>query len=319
MADTKISALTAATTPLAGTEVLPIVQGGVTKKVTVADLTAGRAVTGLSFAVGTTQNIVTGGMWYQTSGGLLVMSPATTGGFAWNNYANNAQIASLSNGGNAIFAGTLTTGSDILINAGSGNPSMTVKTAGAGNNPWYRLQADTNYWDMLAVFSNTTDDLRFRYNGSDFLTIFNTGGVSIGNTVDPGATNLSVTGTIAGKSINGSYMGAGSLRINASQTKTITVAVTGTPNALQIGFGGDLDNNGAFWGVNYQVNGSMVLGSTYSVATTNSYTSSATFTISAVTKNSNNFTFTVTNTNATYGGTIQYYFISSANGAVTVS
>lgn len=44
MADTKISALTAATTPLAGTEVLPIVQGGVTKKVSVADLTAGRAV-----------------------------------------------------------------------------------------------------------------------------------------------------------------------------------------------------------------------------------------------------------------------------------
>lgn len=44
MADTKISALTAATTPLAGTEVLPIVQGGVTKKVAVADLTTGRSV-----------------------------------------------------------------------------------------------------------------------------------------------------------------------------------------------------------------------------------------------------------------------------------
>ncbi|NBW16541.1 MAG: hypothetical protein EBR82_52045 [Caulobacteraceae bacterium] len=42
MADKKISALTAATTPLAGTEVLPIVQSGTTKKVSVADLTAGR-------------------------------------------------------------------------------------------------------------------------------------------------------------------------------------------------------------------------------------------------------------------------------------
>jgi hypothetical protein len=39
MADTKISALPAATTPLAGTEVLPIVQGGVTEKVAVDDLT----------------------------------------------------------------------------------------------------------------------------------------------------------------------------------------------------------------------------------------------------------------------------------------
>jgi hypothetical protein len=44
MADKKISALTGVTTPLAGTEVLPIVQSSSTKKVSVADLTAGRAV-----------------------------------------------------------------------------------------------------------------------------------------------------------------------------------------------------------------------------------------------------------------------------------
>ena len=48
MADTKISALTAATTPLAGTEVLPIVQSGVTKKVSIDNLTAGKAVSALS-------------------------------------------------------------------------------------------------------------------------------------------------------------------------------------------------------------------------------------------------------------------------------
>lgn len=44
MADLKISALTGASTPLAGTEVLPIVQNGTTKKVAVSDLTAGRNV-----------------------------------------------------------------------------------------------------------------------------------------------------------------------------------------------------------------------------------------------------------------------------------
>jgi hypothetical protein len=42
MADKKISALTGALTPLAGTEVLPIVQSGSTVKVSVANLTAGR-------------------------------------------------------------------------------------------------------------------------------------------------------------------------------------------------------------------------------------------------------------------------------------
>jgi hypothetical protein len=37
MADKKISALPASTTPLAGTEVLPIVQSGATVKVAVSD------------------------------------------------------------------------------------------------------------------------------------------------------------------------------------------------------------------------------------------------------------------------------------------
>lgn len=44
MADKKISALASASTPLAGTEVLPIVQSGATVQVSVANLTAGRAV-----------------------------------------------------------------------------------------------------------------------------------------------------------------------------------------------------------------------------------------------------------------------------------
>lgn len=51
MADKKISQLTAATTPLAGTEVLPIVQSGSTVKVSAADVTAGRAVSASSVAV----------------------------------------------------------------------------------------------------------------------------------------------------------------------------------------------------------------------------------------------------------------------------
>ena len=49
MTDKKISALTSATTPLAGTEVLPIVQSGATKQVSIANLTAGRAVSSLSY------------------------------------------------------------------------------------------------------------------------------------------------------------------------------------------------------------------------------------------------------------------------------
>jgi hypothetical protein len=53
MADKKISALTASTTPLAGTEVLPIVQAGSTVKVSIADVTAGRAVSASSLTAST--------------------------------------------------------------------------------------------------------------------------------------------------------------------------------------------------------------------------------------------------------------------------
>jgi len=58
MADTKISALPASTTPLAGTEVLPIVQGGATVKVSAANLTAGRPISATEVTA-TTGNFVT--------------------------------------------------------------------------------------------------------------------------------------------------------------------------------------------------------------------------------------------------------------------
>jgi hypothetical protein len=57
MADVKISALPASTTPLAGTEVLPIVQSSTTKQVSVANLTAGRAVSALSLTSTTTLGV----------------------------------------------------------------------------------------------------------------------------------------------------------------------------------------------------------------------------------------------------------------------
>lgn len=59
MADKKISALTAATTPLGGTEVLPIVQSGTTVNVSIANITAGRSISasGLTLSGGTANTI----------------------------------------------------------------------------------------------------------------------------------------------------------------------------------------------------------------------------------------------------------------------
>lgn len=61
MADTKISALPASTTPLAGTEVLPIVQSGATRQVSVANLTTGRALSATQLTLTTGNLIVASG------------------------------------------------------------------------------------------------------------------------------------------------------------------------------------------------------------------------------------------------------------------
>jgi len=61
MADTKISALPASTTPLAGTEVLPIVQASTTRQVSVANLTAGRAISATQLTLTTGSVIVASG------------------------------------------------------------------------------------------------------------------------------------------------------------------------------------------------------------------------------------------------------------------
>jgi hypothetical protein len=71
MPDVKISALPAATVPLAGTEVLPIVQSSTTRQVSVANLTAGRAISASSV---TNSALTSGRVTYATTAGLLTDS-----------------------------------------------------------------------------------------------------------------------------------------------------------------------------------------------------------------------------------------------------
>ena len=90
MANTKISALTAATTPVAGTEVLPIVQSGATVKVAVSDLTAGRNVSTANLtATGTANASYTG-----AKGVVVDYASSSTGvvipiGFSWSSSIGN--------------------------------------------------------------------------------------------------------------------------------------------------------------------------------------------------------------------------------------
>ena len=85
MADTKISALTGASTPLAGTEVLPIVQSSTTVKVAVSDLTAGRAVATGALTVTGDATLSTGNLVQGTANkgfNLTANTPTSTAGAA---------------------------------------------------------------------------------------------------------------------------------------------------------------------------------------------------------------------------------------------
>jgi hypothetical protein len=95
-------------------------------------------------------------------------------------YDNSVKISTTSTGidvTGTVTADGLTVDGNILLET-SGNPTITNKTTGAGNNPAYRLQANTNYWDMLGVFSDADDTIRFRYNNTDALKIANNGDIS---------------------------------------------------------------------------------------------------------------------------------------------
>lgn len=112
MADTKISALPAATLPLAGTEVLPIVQGGTTDKVSVANLTEGRTQTSNGIVQGTagtgynfTANTPAAGMtsrllnWYEEG----TFTPAAVGGTTPGTGTYTTQVGRYTRIGNRVM------------------------------------------------------------------------------------------------------------------------------------------------------------------------------------------------------------------------
>jgi hypothetical protein len=89
MADVKISGLPASTTPLTGAEILPVVQSGVTKQVSVTNLTAGRSISttgyqlggaGVLTEAGTTRTLSAtddGKVIYCTSGSAITITTAS--------------------------------------------------------------------------------------------------------------------------------------------------------------------------------------------------------------------------------------------------
>jgi len=133
MANSKISALTSATTPLAGTETLPVVQSSTTKQVSVANLTAGRAVSADSLT--------------------LTGSPlaATSGGTGQSSYAV----------GDLLYAST-TTALSKLADVATGNALI---SGGVGVAPsWGKIGLTTHVSGTLPIANGGTAQTSFTAN-----------------------------------------------------------------------------------------------------------------------------------------------------------
>jgi len=138
LADVKISALPASSTPLAGTEILPIVQSSTTRQVSVANLTAGRAVNALSI---TASSLTSGRVTYAGTAGLLQDDADFTFNGTTVTMANDASISGLTVGRGASSIATntalgvsalssVTTGLRLV---GLGNSALKVATTGSYN------------------------------------------------------------------------------------------------------------------------------------------------------------------------------------------
>ena len=112
MADSKISGLPASTTPLAGTEVLPIVQGGQTRQVSVANLTAGRAVSATT--VSATTSVTT-----------PVIQATSSAGGTLNNNGGTAQLQWGSGGGSNLSL-------EVATNINPANAAVAISPTGTG-------------------------------------------------------------------------------------------------------------------------------------------------------------------------------------------
>lgn len=139
MADVKISNLPASTVPLAGTEVLPIVQGGATKQVSVANLTAGRAVAATSITTDTYKAASSSGGALQNASGTPQLQWGAGGGsnlsleVATNINPANAAVAISPTGTGTVAispAGALTINPTTASTIN--NTSIGVTTAAAG-------------------------------------------------------------------------------------------------------------------------------------------------------------------------------------------
>ena len=137
MPNSKISALPAASTPLAGTELVPIVQGGITEQVSIDNLTAGKTVPTGKLQASSTGEVIRG----TTSGNVT-----TTGTNFWRFYDSVGAKGYIGYGGSAGRF-DVNSGSGCNMNINATNGTMELAT---GNTTRFTLTNAGNFIQQQA-------------------------------------------------------------------------------------------------------------------------------------------------------------------------
>jgi len=224
MSNVKISQLPAATTPLGGTEVLPLVQGTTTKKVTVAELRS----TAVTAVTGTAPVVSSGGLTPAIS--MAAASTSTSGYLSstdWNTfngkYSTGGALGTPSSGTATNLTGLpLTTGVTGTLPIANGGTGTTTPALVAGSNvtitgTWpNQTIASTGGSSGVTSFSAGSTGLTPSTASTGVVTLAGTLAVANGGTgtTTPSlvaGTNVSITGTWPNQTINASGGGGGGM------------------------------------------------------------------------------------------------------------
>lgn len=204
MADKKISQLTSASTPLAGTEVLPIVQSGATVKVAVSDLTAGRAVSALSYAVtGTTAPAngtylyTTNSLGFSSNSGNAGLIDASRNWRIGHTYAPSTTTKFSADG--AYNSTAPSTSSNVAVRAGGGGAVSIWLSAYAYSYGWIQAIQDDGTNNLKSLYLNPLG-----------------GGVAVGASGHPLQPNSDNAQTLGASGARWSVVYAGTGTINTS-------------------------------------------------------------------------------------------------------
>jgi hypothetical protein len=251
MADVKISGLPASTVPLAGTEVLPIVQGGVTKQVSVNNLTAGKAIAGLDLTLTSTD----AGASYGPTIDLYRDSASPAASDTIGEVEFNGRDSAANKQAYALFHGSIsspTSGAEAgqlhfeTATAGALTEKMIIGTSNLvinepGNIFNVRIEGDTDanlfYTDATnsrVGIGTITPATKLDVNGTANATTFGTSAVAAnttltGATLAAGGSNTNVSVTVTPKGTGGLALTSGNLVVaNGNGIDFSATAGTGT-------------------------------------------------------------------------------------------